>query len=65
MKRNFFKIISVACIIFLLLGIGTILKGDIENTKEAMIMAVYLLFFSYIILVIRLFKVENKNTGKY
>ncbi len=51
MKQKILNIIFVISAIFIALGIGTILKGDIENTKETLIMAAYLLFFLSVILI--------------
>ncbi len=45
MKEKVLTAIFTICAIFILMGIGTILKGDIENLKEAMFITAFLLFF--------------------
>ncbi len=49
------------CAIFILLGVGTILKGDIENTKEALFMAIYLLFFVTLFFVIKRIELRKNS----
>ncbi|WP_158267484.1 hypothetical protein [Adhaeribacter arboris] len=52
MKKKALLLVFCVCAFFVLMGLGTILKGDIENRKEALIMATYLLFFLSIMLLI-------------
>jgi len=53
MKQKILTAIFVICAIFIFMGVVTILNGDIENTKEALIMAAYQFLFLSVMLIIK------------
>ncbi|HMI77620.1 MAG TPA: hypothetical protein VK484_02445 [Ferruginibacter sp.] len=65
MKQKILTAIFIICAIFILMGVATILKGDIENAKEALIMAAYLFFFLSAMLIIKWPEFGRMLAGKY
>lgn len=45
MEKILSTIVLILCALFIVLGIGTIIKGDVDGYRETLFMAAYLLFF--------------------
>ncbi len=71
MLKNLLKAISISLVIFIIAGIATILKGDVNHVSEALFMALYLgvvitaLVFIRRNKIIREFVYNRENPANY
>jgi len=65
MNKKISILIFLICSVFVLMGLGTILTGDVAGNRESLFMAAYLGFFLTVMTVNTLVKYSRKSSAKH